>query len=71
MMDKDYDTAVMAGGLCGFSLGATPNAIANMKSLVERFGSAPKAFLVIPIVGAFLIDFSNAINLTVFFNFFG
>jgi len=67
-MGRDFDGAVMAGGHCGFGLGATPNAIANMKALVERFGPAPRAFLVLPIVGAFLIDFVNATNITVFLN---
>ena len=67
-MGRDYDAAVMAGGHCGFGLGATPNAVANMKSLVESFGPAPRAFLVVPIVGAFLIDLTNALNITVFLN---
>lgn len=69
IMGRDYDAGIMAGGHCGFSLGATPNAVANMKQLVERFGPAPRAFLVIPIVGAFLIDFTNAVNITIFLNF--
>jgi ESS family glutamate:Na+ symporter len=68
VMGNDYDAAVMAGGHCGFGLGATPNAVANMKSLVENFGPAPRAFLVVPIVGAFLIDLTNALNITVFLN---
>ena len=67
-MGRDFDAAVMAGGHCGFGLGATPNAVANMKALVESFGPAPRAFLVVPIVGAFLIDFLNAINITFFLN---
>jgi ESS family glutamate:Na+ symporter len=67
-MGRDYDAAVMAGGHCGFGLGATPNAIANMTALTEKFGPAPRAFLVIPIVGAFFIDFTNAIIITVFTN---
>lgn len=67
-MGRDYDAAVMAGGNCGFSMGATPNAIANMESLVEKFGPAPRAFLVIPIVGAFFIDFTNALIITFFIN---
>ena len=71
LMGRDYDAAVMAAGHCGFGLGATPNAVANMKALVERFGSAPRAFLVVPIVGAFLIDFVNATNITLFLNLFG
>jgi ESS family glutamate:Na+ symporter len=68
VMGKDYDAAVMAGGHCGFGLGATPNAVANMRSIVERFGQAPRAFLVVPMVGAFFIDFSNAIIITTFIN---
>ncbi|MEO6034210.1 MAG: sodium/glutamate symporter, partial [Verrucomicrobiota bacterium] len=67
-MGRDFDAAVMAGGHCGFGLGATPNAVANMKSLVESFGPAPRAFLVVPIVGGFLIDFFNAMNITFFIN---
>ena len=68
IMGRDFDAAVMAGGHCGFGLGATPNAVANMKALVESFGPAPRAFLVVPIVGAFLIDFLNAMNITFFIN---
>lgn len=68
LMGRDFDAAVMAGGHCGFGLGATPNAVANMKVLVEKFGPAPRAFLVVPIVGAFLIDFVNATNITIFLN---
>ena len=68
LMGRDFDAAVMAGGHCGFGLGATPNAVANMKALVESFGPAPRAFLVVPVVGAFLIDFVNAVNITAFIN---
>jgi ESS family glutamate:Na+ symporter len=68
VMGRDFEAAVMAGGHCGFGLGATPNAVANMKALVESFGPAPRAILVLPIVGAFLIDFLNAINITFFLN---
>jgi ESS family glutamate:Na+ symporter len=67
-MGRDYDAAVMAGGHCGFGLGATPNAVANMKSLVEKYGPAPRAFLVVPLVGAILIDFTNALVITFFMN---
>ncbi|NSJ92646.1 sodium:glutamate symporter, partial [Coprococcus sp. MSK.21.13] len=49
---------------------ATPNGIANMTAVVERYGPAPRAFFVLPIVGAFLIDFSNSIIITAFVNFF-
>ncbi len=70
LMGRDFEAAIMAGGHCGFGLGATPNAVANMKALVEKFGPAPRAFLVLPVVGAFLIDFINALNITVFLNLF-
>jgi ESS family glutamate:Na+ symporter len=68
VMGRDYDAAVMASGHCGFGLGATPNAVANMGAIAERFGPAPRAFLVLPMVGAFFIDFSNAIIITTFLN---
>jgi ESS family glutamate:Na+ symporter len=68
VMGRDYDAAVMAAGHCGFGLGATPNAVANMKSIVEKFGPAPRAFLVIPLVGAILIDFTNSLTITLFLN---
>jgi ESS family glutamate:Na+ symporter len=71
VMGRDYDAAVMAGGHCGFGLGATPNAVANMESIVERFGPAPRAFLVLPMVGAFFIDFTNALIITVFISIVG
>jgi len=64
MMGRDYESAVMAGGFCGFMLGTTANAMANMEALVERYGPAPKAFLVVPMVGAFFVDFTNAILIT-------
>lgn len=70
-MGRDFDAAVMAGGLCGFGLGATPNAVANMRAIVERYGPAPRAFLVVPMVGAFFIDFTNALIITTFINFVG
>ncbi len=68
-MGRDYDAAVMAGGHCGFGLGATPNAVANMKAITDRFGAAPRAFLVVPMVGAFFIDFTNGLIITAFINF--
>jgi len=61
VMGKNYDAAIMAGGHCGFGLGATPTAVANMESLVARHGPSPQAFLVVPLVGAFFIDITNAI----------
>ena len=68
VMGRDYDAADMAGGLCGFMLGTTANAMANMEALVERYGPAPRAFLVVPMVGAFFVDFTNAIIITVCLN---
>jgi ESS family glutamate:Na+ symporter len=67
-MGKDYEAAVMSGGFVGFMLGTTANAMANMEAMVQRFGPAPRAFLVVPMVGAFFIDFANAILITVFLN---
>ena len=71
LMGRDYEAAVISGGFCGFMLGTTANAMANMKALVERYGAAPKAFLVVPIVGAFFIDFTNAILITICLNVWG
>lgn len=70
LMGKDYDSAVMAAGLCGFMLGTTANAMANMEALTRKYGPAPRAFLVVPMVGAFFIDFTNAVAITVFLNLF-
>ncbi|MBC7349136.1 MAG: sodium/glutamate symporter [Candidatus Aminicenantes bacterium] len=70
LMGKDYEAAVMSSGFCGFALGTTANAMANMKAIVERYGRAPRAFLVVPMVGAFFIDFTNALIITVFLNLF-
>ena len=70
-MGRDYEAAVMGGGFIGFMMGTTANAMANMRSLAEKFGGAPRAFLVVPMVGAFFIDFTNAIIITVFLNLFG
>jgi glutamate:Na+ symporter, ESS family len=68
VMGKDYESAVMASGFIGFVLGTTANAVANMRALVARFGAAPRAFLIVPLVGAFFIDFTNAIIITFFVN---
>lgn len=56
LLGKDYDAAIMVAGFTGHGLGATPNAMANMAAVTERFGPSRKAFLIVPIVGAFLID---------------
>ncbi len=63
-MKRDFDAAVMSGGYCGFMLGTTANALASMGVLVEKYGPAPRAILVVSLVGAFLIDFTNATLIT-------
>jgi glutamate:Na+ symporter, ESS family len=68
MMGRDYQSAVMSGGFAGFMLGTTANSVAVMRTLVERYGPAPRAFLVTPMVGAFFIDFTNALIITGFLN---
>jgi ESS family glutamate:Na+ symporter len=68
VMGRDYEAAVMSSGFCGFMLGVTANAVACMEELVEKFGPAPKSFLVVPVVGAFLIDFVNSLVITVMAN---
>lgn len=70
VLGKDYDAAVIAAGHCGFGLGATPNGIANMTSVVEKFGPSPTAFFVMPLVGSLFIDFFNAGIITFFMNIF-
>jgi len=66
LMGSNYDAAVLSAGHCGFGMGATPTAVANMQSITERFGPSHKAFLIVPMVGAFFIDFINAFILTTF-----
>jgi ESS family glutamate:Na+ symporter len=68
IMGRDYESAVMSGGFIGFMMGTTANAMAIMETLVERYGPAPRAFLVAPMVGAFFIDFTNALIITGFLN---
>lgn len=60
LMGRDYEAAVLCGGHCGFGLGATPNAIANMQAITNKYGPAPRAFFIVSIVGAFFIDVVNA-----------
>ena len=71
LMGRNYDGAVAAGGFAGFMLGITANAMAIMRSLVEKYGDAPRAFLTVPLVGAFFIDFANALIITAFLNLWG
>ncbi len=67
-MGTDYEAAVTTAGFCGFMLGITANAVACMEELVEKLGPAPQSFLVVPIVGAFLIDFTNSLLITAMSN---
>ena len=60
VMGRDYDAAVISAGFAGLAMGATPVGIANMDAVTSRFGASPKAFLVVPLVGAFFIDIVNA-----------
>ncbi|HEX6323453.1 MAG TPA: sodium/glutamate symporter [Vicinamibacterales bacterium] len=71
VMGRDYEASVMSSGFSGFMLGTSANAMANMTAMAERYGAAPKAFLVVPMVGAFFIDFTNALIITAFLNYFG
>ena len=71
VMGRDYDAAVMSSGICGFGMGATPNAMANMGAMTEIYGAAPRAFFIVPLVGSLFIDFFNAGVITMFMNFFG
>jgi len=60
VMGKDYDAAVISSGYAGLGMGATPTAIANMSAVTKKFGASPKAFIIVPLVGAFFVDISNA-----------
>lgn len=64
MLKRDYEAAIMSAAFCGFGLGATATAIANMQALTRRHGPAPEAFIVVPVTGAFLVDILNVIVLT-------
>ena len=69
-LGKDYDAAVMIGGFIGHGLGATPTAMANLDVITKKFGASPKSYLVVPIVGAFLIDLLGVPIVTTFINLF-
>lgn len=71
VMGKDYEAAVMASGTCGFGLGSTANAMANMDTLTSKYGrKAPRAYFAVPLVGSLFIDFFNAIAITYCINLF-
>ncbi|HHY92455.1 MAG TPA: sodium/glutamate symporter [Firmicutes bacterium] len=70
VLGRDYDAAVMCAGMCGHGLGATPNAVANMGAVTEKYGMSTKAFLIVPLVGAFLIDLFGIPSILTFINIF-
>lgn len=67
-LGRDYDSAIMVSGACGFGMGATPNAMANMQALTAKYLPSPKAFLIVPVVGSLFVDFINSIVITLFIN---
>lgn len=69
VLGRNYEAAVFASATCGFAMGATPNAIANMDELTNRYGFAPTPYFVVPIVGCLFIDFFNSTIITLFINF--
>ena len=68
VMGRDYDAAVLAAGTCGFGMGATPNAMANMQVLCDRYAPSVKAYLIIPLIGSLFADFINSLVITFFIN---
>ena len=69
VMGRDYDAAVLSSGVCGFGMGATPNAMANMQALCEKYEPSVKAYLLVPLVGSLFADFLNSLVVTFFINF--
>ncbi len=69
VMGRDYDAAVISSGVCGFGMGATPNAMANMQVVCEKYEPSVKAYLLIPLVGSLFADFLNTLSITFFINF--
>lgn len=69
IMGRNYEAAVFSSAICGFGMGATPNAIANMDELSNRYGFVPTPYFVVPIVGGLFIDFVNSAVITIFINF--
>ncbi|MCX4265697.1 MAG: sodium:glutamate symporter, partial [Firmicutes bacterium] len=68
IMGRDYDAAVLAAGSCGFGMGATPNAMANMQAITDKFSPSVKAYILVPIIGSMFADFINTITITLFIN---
>lgn len=71
LLGRNYDAAVMTSGFCGFGMGATPNAMANMQAITNKYGPAPTAYFVVPLVGSLFIDFVNTLIITTFATFLG
>nr|WP_298891868.1 sodium/glutamate symporter [uncultured Acinetobacter sp.] len=71
VMGSNYDAAVLAAGHCGFGMGATPTAIANMQAITNMYGPSHKAFLIVPLAGAFFIDLVNVVVIQTLLKFFG
>ena len=71
ILGRDYDAAVITAGFCGFGMGATPNAMANMQAVTKKNGPSPTAFLVVPLVGSLFIDLINSTIITLFISFLG
>ncbi len=71
VMGKNYESAVLATGLCGFGMGAMPNAIASMQAVTRMYGAAPRVFLIVPLVGAFFIDLVNVVVIQTILQLFG
>ena len=69
IMGRDYDAAVLTAGTCGFGMGATPNAMANMQALTDKYAPSVKAYLLVPLVGSLFADFINSLTITLFINF--
>lgn len=68
VMGRDYDAAVLAAGTCGFGMGVTPNAMANMQAICDRYVPSVKAYLIIPLIGSLFADFLNSLVITFFIN---
>ena len=68
VMGRDYDAAVLSSGVCGVGMGATPNAMANMQAVCEKYAPSVKAFLLVPLVGSLFADFLNSLAITFFIN---
>ena len=68
VMGRDYDAAVLSAGMCGFGMGATPNAMANMQAVCEKYVPSVKAYLLVPLIGSLFADFLNSLAITLFIN---